>query len=269
VTGAGSGSNLRRRIENIMSTNNSTRAAAWYRWLAGTMVGFALVLMVVAGLYSRARNVNAAVHEVNSAANAPSVASMNSTAVADGKGSKANKAQQPPPPPHAPDEIPALPPAPPADSQDAPAPTAPASPAVPATPAAAAPATPPATPVAPAPPTKEKIKSDKVKPDKVKSKDKVKANDAQDKEEKGGIIEAPPPVYPGEAREKKVEGMVTVEIVIGEEGNVIRAKPASGPDLLQGAAKDAALKARFRPTMVNGKPAKVSGTLSYNFVLDK
>jgi protein TonB len=62
---------------------------------------------------------------------------------------------------------------------------------------------------------------------------------------------------------------VSVEIVIGEDGNVISARPVSGPELLQGAAKDAALKARFEPTLVDGKPAKVSGTMTYKFVLDE
>lgn len=85
---------------------------------------------------------------------------------------------------------------------------------------------------------------------------------------KGGLIEAPKPIYPPEAKEKKVEGLVTVSIVIGEEGTVISARPTNGPELLQGAAKDAALKARFHPTIVNGKPAKVSGAMTYNFVLD-
>ena len=288
VTGAGSGSNLRRRIENIMSANNSTRGAAWYRWLAGTMVSFALVLMVVAGLYTRARNVNAAAQEMSSGSNAARVDSMNPASTADEQGPQDNKAQLPPSPPQAPNgpqapntpqapnapdppkQLTAVPPAPAAPQDHATAPAAPAvptaapMPSAPTAPAAVSPSTPPAPPVAPVPPTKEKIKSDKVK---TKYKDKEK--DDQDKVEKGGLIEAPPPVYPAEAKEKKVEGRVTVDIVIGDDGNVISAKPASGPDLLHGAARDAALKARFRPTLVNGKPAKVSGKMSYNFVLDK
>ena len=81
---------------------------------------------------------------------------------------------------------------------------------------------------------------------------------------KGGLIEAPRPIYPQEAKDKKVEGQVTVSIVIGEEGTVSSARPTSGPDLLQGAAKEAALKARFHPTIVNGKPAKVAGSMTYN-----
>ena len=268
VTGAGSGSNLRRRIENIMSTNNSTRGAAWYRWLAGTVVGFALVLMVVAGLYTRTRNVSAAVHNIDSETTA-GVDPLALTTATDEQGSQA-KSQQPPAPPKAPNAVPALPPAPPASQVQATTPIAPTVPAVPAlpirptTPAAAVPSTPPAAPVAPVPPVKEKNK-----PDKLKSKYKNKEKDTQDKVEKGGLIEAPHPVYPAEAKEKKVEGRVTVDIVIGEEGKVISARPTSGPSALHAAARDAALKARFHPTALKGKPVKVSGALSYNFVLDK
>lgn len=100
-----------------------------------------------------------------------------------------------------------------------------------------------------------------------------KEEKTEKKEEKGEVvegelIEAPPPVYPEEAKKQKIEGKVTVDIVIGEEGKVISARPTSGPDLLQDAAKDAAYKARFKPTTVKGEPVKVAGALSYNFVLD-
>ena len=78
----------------------------------------------------------------------------------------------------------------------------------------------------------------------------------------------PKPVYPEDAKKDKIEGSVSVQIVIGEDGGVISAKAASGPERLRDAAVDAAYKARFKPTKVKGKPVKVSGTLSYNFKLD-
>lgn len=86
---------------------------------------------------------------------------------------------------------------------------------------------------------------------------------------KGELIEAPQPIYPDEAKEQKVEGTVTVGIVIDEEGKVVSAKVVSGHQLLHDASKDAAFKARFKPTIVDGKPAKVSGAMTYNFVLDR
>ena len=83
------------------------------------------------------------------------------------------------------------------------------------------------------------------------------------------MIEAPPPVYPEEAKKQKIQGLVTVAIVIGEDGNVISAKAKSGPEELRAAAETAAMKARFKPTTVDDKPAKVAGAMSYNFVSDK
>ena len=65
--------------------------------------------------------------------------------------------------------------------------------------------------------------------------------------QKGGLIEAPRPIYPQEAKEKKVEGQVTVSIVIGEEGTVISARPTSGPDLLQGRLKRPPSRPAFIP----------------------
>jgi len=101
--------------------------------------------------------------------------------------------------------------------------------------------------------------------------EKEESGQKQDKREvvKGEVIEAPQPIYPDEAKEQKVEGMVTVGIVIDEEGKVISAKVSSGPELLHAASRDAAFKARFKPTTLNGKPVKATGAMTYNFVLDK
>jgi protein TonB len=86
---------------------------------------------------------------------------------------------------------------------------------------------------------------------------------------KGELIEAPQPTYPDAVKDKKIEGTVVVVITIGNDGNVIYAKAKSGPEELYGASEAAALKARFKPTLLEGQPVKVSGLMSYNFVLDK
>ena len=100
-----------------------------------------------------------------------------------------------------------------------------------------------------------------------------KDNSSQEKKDvkvkKGELIEAPRPEYPEEAKKQKVEGTVTVSIVIGEEGNVISARATSGPSLLHETSVAAAYKARFKPSMANGKPVKVAGAMTYNFVLDE
>ncbi len=121
-----------------------------------------------------------------------------------------------------------------------------------------------------APPPPPPRKSDDQDKSSAKAK-KEESGQKQDKGEvvKGELIEAPQPVYPDEAKEQKVEGTVTVSIVINEEGKVISAKVASGHQLLHAASRDAAFKARFKPTKLSGQPVKVTGVITYNFVLDK
>jgi protein TonB len=107
--------------------------------------------------------------------------------------------------------------------------------------------------------------------DKADKAQKDKGSKEKNKEKliKGELIEAPKPVYPDEAKKQKIEGLVVVKIVIGDNGNVISAKANSGPEALYGAAETAASKARFKPSTLNGKPVKVAGAMTYNFVLDK
>jgi len=83
------------------------------------------------------------------------------------------------------------------------------------------------------------------------------------------LIEAPQPAYPDEIKQQEVEGTVVVVVTIGDDGKVIYAKAKSGPEELYGVSEAAARKARFKPTMLQGKPVKVTAVISYDFVLDK
>lgn len=88
----------------------------------------------------------------------------------------------------------------------------------------------------------------------------------------GGILngkayELPAPKYPAAAKAVKASGLVTVEIVIDENGDVISAAAVSGHPLLRSSATEAAQEAKFRPTRLEGKPVRVSGVLTYHFVL--
>ena len=58
-----------------------------------------------------------------------------------------------------------------------------------------------------------------------------------------------------------------VTVVVNEEGNVIAAQAESGHPLLQAAAVNAARESTFVPYLVDGKPVKVLGTITYNFTL--
>ncbi|HSI88364.1 MAG TPA: energy transducer TonB [Pyrinomonadaceae bacterium] len=99
----------------------------------------------------------------------------------------------------------------------------------------------------------------------------------------GGIVNGkatklPQPEYPEELRIAEIGGRVTVQILIDEEGNVASAEHYIDPDtttkspkgesphpLLVEAAREAALQAKFSPTVLGGKPARISGFLVYNF----
>jgi TonB family protein len=87
----------------------------------------------------------------------------------------------------------------------------------------------------------------------------------------GGILNSkatslPRPAYPPAARAIGADGLVTVQVLIDEEGNVISAKAVSGHPLLRAASVQAAREAKFAPTMLSGQPVKVSGVITYNFV---
>jgi TonB family protein len=82
----------------------------------------------------------------------------------------------------------------------------------------------------------------------------------------GKALMLPRPSYPAVARAQHASGTVTVQVTIDEEGNVIEAKAVSGHPLLQPPALLAARQARFSPTKLEGRPVKVTGVITYNFV---
>ncbi len=81
----------------------------------------------------------------------------------------------------------------------------------------------------------------------------------------GSAIELPAPDYPAAAIAVNASGAVRVAVVIGTDGNVISANAVSGHPLLRSAAAEAAMRARFRPTFIDGVPVEVSGVIVYNF----
>jgi TonB family protein len=83
----------------------------------------------------------------------------------------------------------------------------------------------------------------------------------------GRAISLPQPEYPREARDAKVAGNVTVQVVVDEKGDVISAKALSGHPMLHDAAVEAARQAKFAPTTAGNQPVKVSGLITYNFEL--
>jgi TonB family protein len=77
----------------------------------------------------------------------------------------------------------------------------------------------------------------------------------------------PKPIYSTLAKQAHASGTVSVQILIDEKGKVISAKSTGGHPLLVVEAIKAAYLAKFSPTIVGDNPVKVSGTITYNFVL--
>jgi periplasmic protein TonB len=83
----------------------------------------------------------------------------------------------------------------------------------------------------------------------------------------GLALDLPKPPYPKIATQVRIQGVVTVQVLLNEGGKVVSAKAVSGHPFLTKAAVDAAYQARFSPTLLDGKPVKVSGLITYNFML--
>ena len=80
-------------------------------------------------------------------------------------------------------------------------------------------------------------------------------------------ISLPQPAYPIMAKQTRTQGPVNIQILVDEQGRVISAQVVSGSPMLTSAAKEAAMRARFTPTILNGQPVKIQGVIIYNFVL--
>jgi TonB family protein len=74
-------------------------------------------------------------------------------------------------------------------------------------------------------------------------------------------------VYPAEAKDAGVQGVVILEVLIGKDGKVINAKVLRSIPLLDQAALDAVRQWEFTPTQVNDVPLNVVMTVTVNFTL--
>jgi len=82
-------------------------------------------------------------------------------------------------------------------------------------------------------------------------------------------LSLPKPVYPSLGVQIRLQGVVNVQVLIDESGKVVSAKAISGHPILIPDAVRAAMNARFSPTTLNGQAVKISGIITYNFVLSK
>jgi hypothetical protein len=79
------------------------------------------------------------------------------------------------------------------------------------------------------------------------------------------VISAAKPTHTIAAKKAGATGLVQVEVLISENGDVVSAKARTGNKLLWDEAERAALASKFNRPSVNGQPARAMGFLVYRF----
>ena len=77
----------------------------------------------------------------------------------------------------------------------------------------------------------------------------------------------PKPAYSAAARAVRAQGKVTVQVTIDERGSVVSANAVDGHHMLRADAERAARSAKFSPTYLSEMPVKVTGVITYNFIM--
>jgi periplasmic protein TonB len=89
----------------------------------------------------------------------------------------------------------------------------------------------------------------------------------------GGIYKAPrelykpAPVYSPIALTAQVQGVVTIDCLIDEHGNVVQAQAIDGPGLLIPSALAAVMKWKYEPTYLDGEPVSIKMHVEVRFTL--
>jgi protein TonB len=73
------------------------------------------------------------------------------------------------------------------------------------------------------------------------------------------------PEYPPLALQTRISGIVVIEAIIDEGGNVVQARAVSGHPLLIAAALRAVLQWKYEPTSLNGQPVSVELQVQVHF----
>jgi protein TonB len=79
------------------------------------------------------------------------------------------------------------------------------------------------------------------------------------------LISGPAPVYPFLAKQSRVQGIVVIEAIIDEHGNVIQEKVISGHPLLVEAALKAVSQRKYEATILDGQPTPVDLRVEITF----
>ena len=83
------------------------------------------------------------------------------------------------------------------------------------------------------------------------------------------LISQTAPVYPPEAKQARIQGVVRMSATIDQQGRIASLELISGHPLLAPAALDAVRTWIYRPTLLNGQPVEVSTEIDVNFTLSQ
>ena len=81
------------------------------------------------------------------------------------------------------------------------------------------------------------------------------------------LIEKPAPLYPPEAKQARIQGVVRLNAVIARDGTVANLEVINGHPLLVPAALEAVRRWVYQPTLLNGEPVEVITQIDINFTL--
>lgn len=85
----------------------------------------------------------------------------------------------------------------------------------------------------------------------------------------GKAIERVVPVYPELPKRIRLQGEVSLEVIISPKGRVESVRIVSGHPMLVSSALEAARSWRFEPTLLNGVPVRVTGVITFVFKLNE
>jgi len=81
------------------------------------------------------------------------------------------------------------------------------------------------------------------------------------------LVRQPRPEYPPLAKQARISGVVSLQVLIGTDGTVKNIGVISGHPLLIPAALDAVRQWQYQETLLNGQPVEVLTQVDVNFSL--
>jgi protein TonB len=81
------------------------------------------------------------------------------------------------------------------------------------------------------------------------------------------LVQQQRPIYPDAAKHRGIMGTVRLSVLIGTSGAVEKIFPISGPRELRQCSVEAVEKWRYKPTSLNGRPARIVTTVDVTYQL--